>query len=171
MQVIAGKIVNPDTQSVFEVAGNEEIGIGKQYMQHPKGPIGPGPVYALNSLLEENAEIQARAAKDTPKEEQGNKPAKGTPATGKPAEGTPAKPTSAKLTPTPKTSPKGNTGKCKRQVTMKSSSGQGKLAKGDPAKGKPGGKGMAVKRTYTDFLKPRDAQATPIAFQTVALRV
>jgi hypothetical protein len=169
MQVIAGEIANPDTRSASEVAGNGEIGVGKQYLQDSKSLIRSSQVHALNPLLGENTDIEARATKDKTKGKQGNKPAKGTPATvqpakGNPPKGTPAKPTPVKPTPTPKTPPKGKTGKCTRQVTMKSSSGKSK-----PAKAKPG-KGKVVKRTYIDFLKPRDAQATPKAFQKVAVR-
>jgi hypothetical protein len=179
MQVIAGEIANPDTQSAYEVAGNEEIGVGKQYLQDSKSLTRSSQVHALNSLFGENADIEARATKDKTKGKQGNIPAKGTPATVQPAKGnppkgtpakptppkgTPAKPTPVKPTPTPKTPPKGKTGKCTRQVTMKSSSGKSK-----PAKAKPG-KGKVVKRTYMDFLKPRDAQVTPKAFQKVAVR-
>jgi septal ring-binding cell division protein DamX len=169
MQVIASEIANPDTQSASGVAAKEEISVGKQYTLDPEGLIRSSHVHTLNSPPGENADIEARAAKDKAKGKQGNKPAKGTPATaqpakGNPAKGTPAKPTPAKPTPTPKNPPKGKTGKCMRQVTMKSSSGKGK-----PAKAKPG-KGKVVKRTYMDFLKSRDAQATPMTFQTIAVR-
>jgi hypothetical protein len=179
MQVIASEIANPDTQSASGVAAKEVISVGKQYMLDSEGLIRSSHVHTLNSPPGENADIEARAAKDKAKGKQGTKPAKGTPATAQPAKGnpakgtpakptpakpTPAKPTPAKPTPTPKNPPKGKTGKCMRQVTMKSSSGKGK-----PAKAKPG-KGKVVKRTYIDFLKSRDAQATPMTFQTIAVR-